>query len=343
MSKHKKKNKNESKSKKLKFYFGIPHSHTAYSSGKGTPYEAYKYARKKGLDYLVITDHCKPLRGKIKESECKKFNYDKNDTRWVATQNEADEKNKKDFLALSGYEISTDYFGHMNVYNCEEVVHGKYKSKNCILKWCEEHPESILCINHPSNKVTKLPYSDELNKYINFVEVGNGIEPYKYIRREKIYYELLDKGWEIGALNGQDNHKANWGDTENLTVVLMYKINKNDFIKALKNRNTYSTESKNLRLYFTINNNLMGSIINIKEDEKLEFYISIEDKKCDIIKIEIISNNSIIIKTITVNGKGFREKFFINQECSKNWYVVRVTQNSNKIAISSPIFVYRVN
>ncbi len=38
-------------------YFGNLHSHTSYSGGSGTPEDAYKAAKKAGLDFLAITEH----------------------------------------------------------------------------------------------------------------------------------------------------------------------------------------------------------------------------------------------------------------------------------------------
>ncbi len=38
-------------------YFGLLHSHTSYSDGMGTPDDAYKYAKKTGLDFFALTDH----------------------------------------------------------------------------------------------------------------------------------------------------------------------------------------------------------------------------------------------------------------------------------------------
>ena len=45
------------KYKSIKYYYGIPHAHTLFSTGKGTPYDAYEYAKNKGLNFLAITDH----------------------------------------------------------------------------------------------------------------------------------------------------------------------------------------------------------------------------------------------------------------------------------------------
>ena len=41
------------------YYFGVPHSHTSFSDagGSSVPKQAYEYGKKKGLDFLFVTDH----------------------------------------------------------------------------------------------------------------------------------------------------------------------------------------------------------------------------------------------------------------------------------------------
>ncbi|MEG0671784.1 CehA/McbA family metallohydrolase [Clostridium sp.] len=339
----KKKYKDEKKDKiKLNHYFGVPHSHTSYSSGEGCPYEAYEYAKKRGLDFLVVTDHCKKLRSTVSTEYLKKFGYTKDKDRWSATISEADKRNekKKGFLALIGYELSTEYLGHINIYNCNDLAIGRFKNKNSLVSWCDNHPQCIICINHPNNSITKVPYDNSLNKYINFIEVGNGTKPFKYNRKEKIYYEFLDNGWQVGAINGQDNHRANWGEDENLTVILSEKLDRGSLINALMKRLTYSTESKYLKLDFHINKNLMGSIIQCSINDKLSFNIRAEDKKNTINSVEIISNGGMVIKKNHVNNKKYKEIFEIKVEKTSSWYIVRVIGEGDKVAISSPIFCY---
>ncbi len=53
----------------IKYYYGIPHCHTEFSTGKGSPMEAYEYAYRDRLNFLFITDHNSHLSKEIKIKE----------------------------------------------------------------------------------------------------------------------------------------------------------------------------------------------------------------------------------------------------------------------------------
>lgn len=49
--------KSKKKNKILKCFYGIPHCHTAFSTGRGTPNDAYEYGKNTEIDFMIITDH----------------------------------------------------------------------------------------------------------------------------------------------------------------------------------------------------------------------------------------------------------------------------------------------
>ena len=91
-SKSKHKNKVKFDQNKLKFYYGIPHCHSAYSTGKGTPLDLYEFATDHN-DYLSILTSI----------------IDNVLTRWDATNYYANKirRSKDDFLPLVGFECRT--------------------------------------------------------------------------------------------------------------------------------------------------------------------------------------------------------------------------------------------
>ena len=200
------------------------------------------------------------------------------------------------------------------------------------------NPTAFVSINHPHKTIEHLEYNPILNKLITSIEVGNGSSPNKYLRYEKYYYYLLDNGWKLGAINGQDNHKLNFGDDENLTCVIADELTSTSLVNAFRNRHTYSTESRTLTMYFTINDNFMGDIIP-SDNEELQFSIFAHDPIHKILEIDIISTGGIIIKKISDLNLN-KVKYLYNHEPLKNelWYIIKITLDNNKIAISSPIF-----
>lgn len=318
------------------FYYGVPHCHTSYSDGKGTPTEAYTHAKNSKLDFLIITDHS----GSLIRSE-----VNNQIPNWEMTKAEVETINKKynHFLALIGLEMSTKIWGHVNVINCKNVIDKKTrKNPQKLYDWlCDQDRNNIiLSINHPNRSSYFLSYISEFDKFINLIEVGNGSPPRQYTRSEEYYFKALDNGWHVGAVNGQDNHNNNWGEPDNLTVVIAENLNMTSFISALKLRRVYSTETRTLKLTVKANNHWMGSILDFKKSDKLNLQIIAEDNSTPITKIQLISTGGNIIK----------EKSFFNSHTAKwqptltiatdySWYVVKVIHKNGKLGISSPIFV----
>ena len=203
----------------LNFYYGIPHAHCGFSTGRGTPIEAFDYARHAGLDFLILTDHNNYLTKTVhlKGNELSK---------WDTAKYLASRYNKKheNFLALIGFESKTNPFGDINIVNSNRFFTGTVNNLQLLVLWMLNNPTAFVSINHPHKVIEHLEYNPILNKLITSIEVGNGSSPNKYLRYEKYYYYLLDNGWKLGAINGQDNHKLNFGDDENLTCIIAYEL-----------------------------------------------------------------------------------------------------------------------
>lgn len=317
----------------LNFYYGIPHAHCGFSTGYGTPIEAFDYARHNGLHFLILTDHNNYLSGnvRLKGNELSK---------WNAAKYLAARYNKKheNFLALIGFESKTSSFGDINIINPYRFFTGTVNNMQILVLWMLNNPNAFISINHPSKTIKYLEYNPVLNKLITSIEVGNGSSPNKYVRYEKYYYHLLDKKWKLGAINSQDNHRLNFGDDDNLTCVIAEDLTGVSLVNAFRNRHTYSTESRTLIMYFSINDNFMGSIIPLDNDN-LQFSIFAHDLTNKILEIHIISNGGTIVKKIS-NLNLNKVKYLYNHEAieSELWYIIKITLDNNKIAISSPIF-----
>lgn len=322
------------KIKSLKFFYGIPHSHTEYSTGRLNPYEAFEYAKKNGLDFLVITDHNVFLS--------KRLSYKgKSLSKWSISNLLAEKfrKRNENFLPLIGFETKTS-FGDFNIINSNTYFTGVLVNFTLLILWMLNNPDSIVIINHPHHEILSLPYDKLLNKLITSVEVSNGSFPNKYTHHDKYLYKLLDAGWKLGVVNGQDNHRANFGDSENLTVMVSDTLNPKTFIDCYRTRSTFSTESKTLKMYFTINDYFMGEEMILTQNNKLRFMIFAEDIRFKIERIEIVSNNNTVIKKISdINLNSI--KYLYDHEISKkwSWFLIRIHQEGDRLCISSPIFL----
>lgn len=338
MSKSKSKSKHKNKiifdQNKLKYYYGIPHCHSSYSTGKGTPLDLYDFAIKCGLDFLFVTDHNDFLANKTIVKE-------RSFTKWEATNYFSNKirKNEEDFLPIVGFECRTISFGDFNVINPSNFFTGTVKDLRLLTLWMLNNSQAFIIINHPHKEIGKIQYNEVFNKIITSIEVYNGNPASKYTKHEKYYYQLLDKGWKLGAVNGQDNHRINFDQSDNLTAYIANDLSRNSLIDAFRNHRTYSTESRFLKLHFSIDETFMGDTLSIYSS-KVKFSIFTEDIRYKIKEIQIISNGGTIIKKIEdINLNSIKYIYEHQSLNSETWYVIRVLQDENKTAVSSPIFI----
>ena len=320
----------------LNFFYGIPHCHTSFSTGRGTPLEALTHGKDNGLDFMILTDH---------NSYLSEIEYKAKDklSKWKISKLMVEKFNKKnsDFVALLGFESNSSPWGHLNIINSTSFFTGSIKDINSLFLWLLTERNSLISINHPGNSALSLPSPSICNHFFKSIEVANGCLSHKYNKYYKTYFSMLDRGWKLSAINAQDNHKMNFGDYENLTVVIGYKLNIKTILDGLKFNRTYSTESKSLKFYFTINSAFMGDTIYLNQGDKLSFLVYAEDKINHIDKICIYSNGGRILKEIK-NLKLPKVQYIISLPFlpENTWYVVKLTLSSKKEALSSPIYVY---
>ena len=323
------------KTNNFKFYYGIPHAHTILSTGKGTPFDAIIYSKNNNLDFLIITDHNSYLKKDIIVNH-------KTQNRWDYLVHSINKYRKKNsgFLPVYGFETRTYLYGDFNIINPTTYFTGTLNNLKLLVLWMLNNPNAFIIINHPHSNILNLEYNEIFNKLITSFEVGNGSLKGKYLRFDKNYYALLDKGWKLGAVNGQDNHKLNWGDSENLTVFLAEDLSITSLVYAFRNRLTYSTESKTLKMYFKINDTFMGGILKADNSYKLKFFIFCQDKNYEISSIEIVTNHNKVIKEINnININSIKYLYEHEHNEDETWYLIRIHQAKNRLCISSPIFI----
>ena len=314
----------------LKFFYGVPHCHTTLSTGKASPSECIELAYKNDLDFIIITDHNSYFTDNIKLNKWSNLN------KLITKYN----KKYSNFLILQGFETHTKSFGHLNIINSPNYFLGTIDSIESLIIWCSKDTDTIVAINHPNNLALTIPYSETNNNFIKAIELGNGIFNKKYTKHDKIYYSMLDRGWKLAAINSQDNHKLNIGKEENLTCVISNSLSNKDIVSSLKNHFSFSTESKSLKMFFTINMSVMGSTLKSTENETLNFFINTLDINRKISKLQIITSNNTIVKEL-LNIDLHTVKFMFEKKASQTelWYVVKVVLNDKREGITSPIFI----
>ena len=335
MSKHTKTNISIFNSKELNVFYGIPNCYTSYSLGIANLYDALHYSYHNNLDFLITTDQNDLL--------AQNSSYDKNNkSKWLSAQSLGKKfmKKRENFVYLLGFEGKTTSYGNIDIINSNTFFTGEIKDINLLIFWMLNNPNAFIIIKRPIKTTLSIPYSKILNSMITSIEVCYGTFGNRYSRREKYYFSLLDAGWKLGAVNSQNNKKLDFGDYDNLTGVIIPKLTKNNLIEAFRKRRTFSSESRSLNFYFLANDTLMGGVLP-SYCEKIKFSIIAEDKNYPIEKIEIIKNHGKIVHTlININLSKIKYLYEHTLENDESWFLIKIYQNDDRIAISSPIFVH---
>lgn len=316
----------------IKYYYGITNYSTQYFNSKFSPLEAFEYAYRIGLNFLFLTDHNLYISEEIyfKDSIYSKFQVNKLSAHKI-------KKKYDNFIPIVGFNCSTSNYGNISIINPNNYFTGIIRDFKILALWMLNNPDSFITINN--NSTNLLPHNNILNKLITSVEVSNKRSNNKLINYEKYYFNLLDRGWKLGAINTENNYTLNIRNSENLTACICNNLSSNNIIYSFKERRTYSTESRYLKFYFTINDIFMGEELPYTS-KKLRFMIFAEDIKFKIREIQIISNNGIIIRKIeNINLNTIKYLYEHTRKDNEDWYIIKILENEDKTAYSSPIFI----
>ncbi|MGL4873454.1 MAG: histidinol phosphatase [Clostridium sp.] len=307
------------------FYYGFVHSHSSFSTGNHTPIECFNLAYRSNLHFLMISDHSDFL--------------DSNSEKWNKALEQAYRFNKKreNFTAIYGFEGKSETLGDLNILNSKTFFKGNLKNLNLLPLWMIKNKDSILILSNPLKPLLSVNCHPLVNTLLSCIEVTSGLHS-RYIRRDKYYFKLLDKGFHLSPVNGLTEAKLNFFDTENLTCIISKKNTKDSLIQAIRLRRVYCSESRTLQLLFFINNNFMGD--SIDATDILNFSILVEDKNYAITRIDIISHGGDIVHSIkNIQLKKIRYLYNHPSTPDEDWYVLKIYQETDKISISSPIFI----
>ena len=358
-------------------YFGQLHSHTQYSDGAGTLEDALNYikntAKNNNVQFVAFTDHSNYFDTTSAPNPAEAL-YD------MSKASEESRKTWKGFkdaiaafnadstsgmLALGGFEMTwSGGPGHMNTFNSPGIVSRNNKTLNDKSNTAKDKgmqsyydllsqeggKDTISQFNHPGKTFgtfTDFAYWNPIvDQRISLLEVGNGegqIGAGGYYPSYEHYTTALDKGWHVAPTNNQDNHKGKWGDANDArTVIITDDFSEQGLYKAMQNRNLYATEDKNLQITYTVNDQIMGSIIP-EVPAGLNFHIAVTDPDSGIpgdkiSTVELVVNGGRVAKIWEkVNDHSFIADVTLSPEYS--YYYLRVTQADTNIAVTAPVWV----
>lgn len=353
-------------------YFGQLHSHTQYSDGAGSLDSALAYVKalpdNANVDFVAFTDHSNYFDSKnnpnveaalydtslVKDSDPSHSWATYKNT--VAAFNAANVGKK---VAIAGFEMTwSGGPGHINTFNTPGIVSRNNTTLNNKTKDAglqayykllsqTEGVDSISQFNHPGTtfgNFIDFGYWDAVvDTRMYMVEVGNGegqIGAGGYYPSYEQYIMALDKGWHVAPTNNQDNHKGKWGNANDARdVILTDDFTEDGIYAALRARRMYATEDKNLDLDYTVNGNMMGSIIDVPEKLNFEISFNDPDRTDSIAKVELVVNSGKVAYTWDSAADLTKGSVSVELAPEYTYYFVRVTEGDGDLAVTAPVWV----
>lgn len=335
---------------KCSLLFGDIHGQSNMSDGMGELDHYYHYAMvDSDMDFCALTDHdCYPDEATQAEWEWNR-----------ATRNLFNEE--KDFSVLLAFEwTSNEYhhdFGHKNVYYPSSEG-GLYTSlseegMNPDRLYASIKKDGGLCIpHHPAadwgsvSAATDWDYYDPevqrtveiFSRHADYERTETRSRYTKNIAKfpRKCAQDALARGYRLGFVAGSDSHQMEHGKEGGILGAFMAENTSQALWNAIWNRKTYGTTGARILLSFKMGDAFMGD--EVKIEGKREFTCSAYAVN-DIRKIEIIKNGEPVFTVASPDSLEVDFTFTDEGSSSTDYYYLRVEQEDDHIAWSSPIFV----
>jgi len=303
-------------------FYGNLHSHTSYSDGQLTPIDAYTYARDSaGLDFHAVTDHMEQLSS----------------SEYTQMQAHAAQATTNgSFVAIFGYEWSSPYYGHVNVFNTTEMPSVMtYSNWSGFRSWLLARPNAFAQFNHPGDE-------DYFNNWYNFEYKGAALDTsfplieFQNIQQATDWYELaLNNGWHLSPAWNQDNHQANWGNKNNGRAgVWATDLSLNSLFNAMRAGRTFATMDKNAYVWLDVFGSPMGQ--TIPRYTNMPFRLKLHDAENEAWQqIELVTSNGVVM---SFTAQGNLDTIIPLTFYTDKYVFVRAIQADGDYVWSGPIY-----
>ena len=330
-------------------YWGDIHNHSAISIDcierekmDLYPDDLMTYARERaGLDFYAVSDHHQPVdppRYHLKPEEwqmtmdavakhhkpgefvvfpASEFRCKRGDTvilfNWMPEFDELDHPTGEDIRSVWRKYEGRDYLTIPHFHNPGRMPDGEWWTAG-------EHYEPVLEIFSCHGSYER---PDALERKIPLI---------KSRRPDRFGSWFLQQGYRYGFVGNSDGHKGHVG-TNGITAVFARSLDRDSIIEAYRQRRVYASTNARIRLLFTANGHLMGSVI--PNETRKTFMIDVIGEN-NLKKIDVFRNGTHYQRLIP-DGKSFKTEFTVNDDEPSFWYV-RVTQVDDHIAYASPVW-----
>ena len=314
----------------MKIFNGEVHSHTNHSDGRGTPEEAYDYARNVGkVDYFSVTDH-----------NFGKFTAERFFSVMPALAEEKNEDGK--FAALYGYEMTygapSGFYGHANIIPPKEIFWTKLSLDEWYDAMAKIGETGVGQFNHPGDKwgnFNDFKYDPRMDDIFSIMEIR--ITEYGISCIEEEYDRALRMGWHISPVSNEDTHGANWTTSREETgAVLAEELTRENILDGMRKNRTYATTDRSFKMFYKANGEWIGSRLKKTGSLKVEIDATTE-KECGIGVLQLVGEHNVVLAQVDAGReKSFHWEITIPDD-QRYTYVKRIS--GMQYAISGAIFV----
>jgi len=330
-------------------YFGDVHAHTAVSDGSGTPAGAFWSARASGLDFFVVTDHATMISAK----------------EWRETAAAAAAATEAGgFAALTGFELNW-YYDHVNVLAVPShltpgaVPHARMASAADYEDVVASIPGAIGQFNHPRWGEWSTPAwtmgGDDFEDFdyctpardaaMELIEVYNHDCLLDYHSSyESSYVKCLDKGWHVMPSAGGDTHSIVWDNAllpyEYRTVLLAGELTPVALSEAMKAHRGYATVYRDLRISFSVDGAIMGSVVRAGTTHSVSVHVDDPDILAvndELRALELVGSGGVVLASVDVCGHAASWAGQVSEQDS-SWAYLRVTAADGVAAWTAPVW-----
>ncbi len=331
-------------------YWGDLHSHSAISNDciereKLTmqPGDLMAFARDRaGLDFYAVTDHHQPWdveRNKIGRDRWERtieavrqfdrpgeflvfpgieYRCKRGDTEvlfnWLPTYDEIDRPEWTDIRQLWQGLRGRDYLAIAHFHNGGGLERDE---------WWQNIAEGV----EPVLEIFSCHGSYERPDALE-----QGLAMNKSFRPDRCGVYFLDRGLRYGLVCNSDDHKGHVG-VNGVTAVFAKELTKEAILEAYRARRVYGTTNARIRLVFTANGQLMGSLLPDASDKSFAVDVTGENR---LKKVELFRNGQLHHRWAP-QGRSLQAELTVRNDGPAYWYL-RATQVDNHIAWSSPIW-----
>jgi hypothetical protein len=364
-------------------HLGNLHSQTNHSDGGGAldhctgsqapqsaalgPTDAYAYAQRQGLDFLMTSEHNHMFDGSDgtnadADPAAVKALY-RSGVQAAAAWNLA----HPDFLGIYGQEWGViNNGGHLNILNSDDLLGWERNTAGDLLADTATPKNDYAALyalmrargwvgqfNHPREGQfaidgKALAWTPDGDQAMLLCEVMNSnafsirtdeSEP-QLSNFEAGCNKLLEAGYHVAFSSDQDNHCANWGASYgNRTGVLLKRrepLTRTTLLAALQARRVYATMDKNAELIFMANGHMMGERFDNKGKLSLQVLYAHQNRQRPAV-INVVQGVPGRNGTVTVLSHKAKTTF--TPAAGEHFYYAKVTQHDGRVLWSAPIWV----